>query len=185
MFHFFNSQLGLLSRRPVWEHSSQAHTVGANELICPRFLHIFGIEYKQYNHSLLSIPVNNHSFIRSINIECLWWPGHGARPALVFVTGAFWKCNAPFIGVTLMAEALGNLASRLFGSSQVTLSQWPLTLLIWRAGLSGTMSEKSDGGFDSMVKKEKKIACLGLDEFFQMWIVPCFWPGTWNLWNGT
>lgn len=49
---------------------------------------------------------------------------HGARPALVLVTGAFWKCNASFTGVTQMVAAVGALAGRLLGSSQVTLTQW-------------------------------------------------------------
>lgn len=156
-----------MSRWPIWELTSQPYTVGANELICSRYLHIFGMKSNQYNHSLLSFPGNNHSFIRSINIEWLWWPVHGARPALVLVTGAFWKCNAPFTRVTQMVEAVGTLAGRLLGSSQVTLTQWALTLLIWRAGLTGTTFEEAD--FDSIVKKRRRnMACLGSDELFQL-----------------
>lgn len=141
--------------------------VGANELICFRDSHIFGIDSNQYNHSLLSFAGNNHSFICSINTEWLRWSGHCVRPTLVFVTGAFWKCNAPFIGVTLMVEALGTLAAKFFGSSQVTLTQWPQTLLIWKAGLTGTTLEKKWWIWFHGEEK-KKMAHLRLAELFQM-----------------
>ena len=82
-----------------------------------------------------------------------------------------------------MVETLGTLAGRLFGSSQVPLTQRALTRLIWRAGLTGTISEVTE--FDSIVeKKKKKTDRLGLDDLFQLH--KCIFL-TWNIkymkWN--
>lgn len=122
----------------------------------------------QYNHSLLFFAGNNHSFIRSINIEWLLWSGHCAKSTLVFVTGAFWKCNAPFIRVTLIVEAFGTLASRLFGPSQLSLTQWHwLCLSEWLVLLAPFLKKKKkEFDFSFTVEERKQMACLGLEEFF-------------------
>ena len=135
--------------------------VGANELICFRDSHIFGIDSNQYNRSLLSFAGNNHSFICSINIEWLRWSGHCVRPTLVFVTGAFWKCNAPFIGGDFNGGSLRHLGSQVFWllsshiNSMATDSPYLKGWSHWHH-----VRKKSDG-FDSMEKKRRKWLILG------------------------
>lgn len=130
--------------------------VGANELIHFRDSHIFGIESNQYNHSLLSFAGNNHSSIRSINTEWLRWSGHCVRPTLVFVTGAFWKCNAPFIGVILMVEALGTLAAKLFWLLSSRINSMAMDSAYLKGWSHWHHVRKKSDGFDSMAKKRRK-----------------------------
>lgn len=81
----------LVSRWPIGEPTSQPYIVGANDLICSRYSHIFDIESNQYNHSLLFFIGNNHSFICSINIERLWWSGYCDRSIFKMQCPTHWS----------------------------------------------------------------------------------------------
>lgn len=91
MLHFFKSYLELVSRWPIGEPTSQPYIVGANDLICSRYSHIFDIESNQYNRSLLFFIGNNHSFICSINIEWLWWSGYCDRSIFQMQCPTHWS----------------------------------------------------------------------------------------------
>lgn len=160
MFHFFKSYLELISRWPIWESTSQPYIVGANDLICSRYLRIFDIESNQYNRSLLSFIGNNHSFICSINIEWLWWPGYCDRSILEMQCSTHWSDLNGGSLRHLGRQAFWLLSSHInsMGIDSAYLKKWSHWHHVWKKWWSLIL-----------LWKEKYFQVyLGSDELFQM-----------------